>query len=472
LTPEITGQALGSALVSEDQRIFISIASYRDIQLVPTIEDLLAKADEPSLLSFGICWQHHTDEPRLPFEGDPRFQILDVDWPDSRGACWARAKIMELWSSEQWFLQVDSHCRFIQGWDTKLIRMMSQTQSPKAILSTYANAFTPREPGSNSRELLAGPPHLIAIETFNDLGLPILKPVPIPNLASRTRPMAARFLAAGFLFAPGSFVEDVPYDPELYFFGEEISMTIRAFTSGYDLFHPIEDVAWHDYVRAYATRHWDDHVQPAPAAVTKSQPVVEERAWSDLDRISRQKVHRMLCGETQATADNEPSKEADSFGLGTLRTREDYERYAGISFQLRKLQDYTRRALEPPNPPCDADWPARIYTWMVRIPVKVTMLAPVTLDNLTFLVITIQDEESREIRRHDFQRKEMVVENDASEIVLVCEIQSGIIPAFWTAQPFSRSKGWGSKLVEALEESNYSIILDEDEDEHKLNYPG
>jgi hypothetical protein len=366
---------------------------------------------------------------------------------------------MKLWSGEQWFLQIDSHCRFVQSWDTKLIRMMSQTQSPKPILSTYANAFTPRELGSNSRELLPGPPHLIAIETFNDLGLPVLKPIPIPNLASHNRPVAARFLAAGFIFASGSFVEEVPYDPELYFFGEEISMTIRAFTSGYDLFHPIEDVAWHDYVRAYATRHWDDHGQPAAAAVTKTTLAADESAWGELDRFSRQKVHRMLCGD--ASQSGESLELQDHFGLGSIRTREEYEQYAGISFKLRKLQDYTRLALDPPNPPCDADWPDRIYTWMVRVVVKVVTLVPVALGDLTFLIITIQHEQRREIRRHDFQRKEMAIDDSESEIVLVCEIQSGIIPAFWTAQPFSRSRGWGSKLVGPLDESDYSIILDE-----------
>jgi hypothetical protein len=447
--------------VVENQQIFISIASYRDQQLVPTIEDLLAKADEPGLLHFGICWQRDPEDPQLPFRGDPRFQVLDVDWRDSRGACWARAEIMKLWSGEQWFLQVDSHCRFVQGWDTKLIRMMGQTESPKPILSTYANAFEPREPGSDAREFLVGPPHLIAIETFNDLGLPILKPVPIPDLASRNRPMAARFLAAGFLFAPGSFVEEVPYDPELYFFGEEISMTMRAFTAGYDLFHPIEDVVWHDYVRAYATRHWNDHERPTPEAVTKTLPPGKESDWSDLDRISRQKVHQLLCGAPSEITDT--SNPADPFGLGTIRTRQQYEQYAGVSFQLRKLQDYTRLALEPPNPPADADWPSRIYTWMIRITVKVQMLAPVALENLTFLVVTIQDEERREIRRHDFQRKEMAIDDTESEIVLVCEIQSGIIPAFWTMQPFSRTRGWGSKIHHALSESDYTILAEDEE---------
>ena len=67
--------------------IFISIASYRDAQLVPTVWDCLTKARYPDDLRFGICWQHSKDELAPPFLHDPRFRVMDVDWQDSQGAC-------------------------------------------------------------------------------------------------------------------------------------------------------------------------------------------------------------------------------------------------------------------------------------------------------------------------------------------------------------------------------------------------
>lgn len=440
---------------SNNELIFVSIASYRDVQLVPTIQDLLSKAHEPGLLRFGICWQHDMDEPKLPFEGDERFRVIDVDWHDSRGACWARAEIMKLWRGEQWFLQIDSHCRFTQGWDTKLIRMMGQTESPKPILSTYANAFTPRQANSNAPEILSGPPQLIALETFTGEGIPKLKPLEIPNLRSLKQPMAARFLAAGFLFAPGSFVEEVPYDPELYFFGEEISMTLRAFTAGYDLFHPIETVVWHDYVRAYAIRHWEDHAPMEADAIAKSSAT-----WKELDKLSQRKVRHLLHGGASKDAGASSSDLLGAFGLGSVRTREDYERYAGISFKLRKLQDYTRYAYEPPNPAGPADWPDRIYMWLVRVEVNVAALPPWALDDDSVWVVAIHDENRREIRRHDFQRKELIVSGAESQIVLICEIQSGIIPAFWSVRPLNRFGQGGTRLDGVFAESDFSIVTD------------
>ncbi len=483
---------LGDGLDAENQLIFISIASYRDAQLVPTIADLLAKADEPELLRFGICWQHGEDEAALPYAGDERFRIQDVDWRESRGACWARAEVMRLWQGEQWFLQVDSHCRFIDGWDTKLIRMMSQTESAKPILSTYANGFTPLADGEQGREVLMGVPQRMAIETFTEQGMPVLKPLPIGDAASRKRPVTARFLAAGFLFAPGRFVTEVPYDPELYFFGEEISMTMRAFTSGYDLFHPVENVVWHDYVRAYATRHWDDHAQspaggneqreaahllelqevggperednlsgpylsepevsgPELGGPELSHPDLAHPDLSHLDRLSRQKVERQVCGDSEG---------GEPFGLGTVRTRDEYERYAGISFRLRKIQDYTRLALDPPNPEIAADWPERIYSWLVRVAVPVKALPIGALDETSFWVVTIQDEERREFRRHDFQRRDIQATGEESEIALVCEIESGIIPAYWTVQPYSKAHGWGSMLQGVVADGDYTIVTD------------
>ena len=57
-------------------------------------------------------------------------------------------------------------------------------------------------------------------------------------------------------------------------------------------------------------------------------------------------------------------------GMGTVRSLADYEAYAGISFKQRKIQDYTRRSLEAPNPPIGDGWVDEIYPWMVRILVR------------------------------------------------------------------------------------------------------
>ena len=42
--------------------IFVQIASYRDMELIPTIEDALEQAEFPENITFGVCWQYETEE--------------------------------------------------------------------------------------------------------------------------------------------------------------------------------------------------------------------------------------------------------------------------------------------------------------------------------------------------------------------------------------------------------------------------
>ena len=422
----------------EADLIFVSIAAYRDPQLAPTIADCLRKASHPERLRFGICWQHGAEESALSFLDDSRFRVLDVDWRDSRGACWARAQIMNLWQGEDWFLQVDSHCRFASGWDTMLLRQLAETGSDKPVLSTYATPFTPGE-----REVLAGEPLRMVFQAFTPDGIPQLKPEGFPSGSKPERPVRARFLSAGFLFAGGSFVEEVPYDPELYFMGEESAMTVRAFTHGYDLFHPAETVVWHDYLRLDANKHWGDHSEAARVA----QP------WSELDEKSRRKVQRLLRGEP-----------VESFGLGSVRTLEQYEAYAGLSFRRSKAQQYTVRAEEPPNPELSPDWADRIYPWIAKVMVRRDQLPEGALDDPMLWYVGIEDGQGYEICRKDLTPADLAALYGNQEVLaVICEFASETIPAVWTVWPLSRSGGWLRKIKGRFEEGDFAI-LDEDEE--------
>jgi Glycosyltransferase (GlcNAc) len=415
--------------------IFVSIAAYRDLQLVPTIADCLRKAHRAERLRFGICWQHGAEETALPYQSDDRFRILDVPWKESQGACWARAAVMALWRGEAWFLQVDSHCRFADGWDTRLVAMAKQTGSAKPILSTYA---TPFEPGPH--EVLQGAPLQMALQGFTPEGIPHMRPLAIRDWQSMHRPLRARFISAGFLFAPGSFVREVPYDPELYFLGEEAAMTVRAFTHGYDFFHPSETIVWHDYVRRDAVKHWDDHTEETAIA------------WGERDLRSKARIGKLLAGEL-----------VGPFGLGSVRTIKDFEQYAGLSFGLRRAQDYTSRSEEPPNPKAPENWEEQIYSWLIRIRLKREDFPVNTWDDFAFWYIGVQDEFGNEIYRRDLSATELAALPTAQpEFVLVCELQSGSIPAAWIVWPVSRSLGWLKKIEGKLLDDDFAIIREEE----------
>ncbi len=308
--------------------IFVSVAAYRDPDLMPTIADCLAKARDPDRLRFGICHQYSPDEAGSEQLTSPQFAVHYVDWRLSKGACWARAEIMKFYDGEDWYLQLDSHHRFAPDWDAKLIEQAALADSAKPVLSTYAAGFVAGAEADAAEQVTT-----MEFDCFTAQGLALLKPALTAQPSAV--PTRARFISAHFLFAPGSFVLDVPYDPELYFIGEEITLAVRAFTHGYDLFHPARHILWHEYTRANRIKHWDDHTHDGGAKV----------AWYERDAASLAKARRFL---TESWVGRD--------GAGRARSVAEYEAYAGISFRHRRVQDYTRLNKEPPNPIADPHW--------------------------------------------------------------------------------------------------------------------
>jgi glycosyltransferase involved in cell wall biosynthesis len=132
------------------EKIFVQIASYRDNQLRHTIKDMLENAKNPERVIVGIAWQHsekdewdHLED----YKENPNFRILDIDYKDSKGVCWARNAIQQLYDNEEYTLQIDSHMRFIKDWDEELINMIKDLQKKghkKPLLTAYASSFNPQ----------------------------------------------------------------------------------------------------------------------------------------------------------------------------------------------------------------------------------------------------------------------------------------------------------------------------------------
>lgn len=289
--------------------IFVQIASYRDPDLPRTIASALKNARRPEALRFGICWQYADDElaAMQPWLKHPQVRAEAVPAAESLGCCWARHRTNRLYEDETFMLQIDSHSRFSAWWDEILIEMLQSTGSDKPLLSAYPPSFT-RIDGKDRLHLQKKPQRLKLGALNRDLTLRMTgEAAPDQNA-----PGTSYFIAAGQLFTLGRFVTDVPYDPELYFAGEEINLAIRAYTHGYDLFYPHRLVIHHLYGHG-ADKHWTDH--PARSRV--------------LAAGSKQRLRELLVGNPERLA---------PYGVGTVRTVEDYEAWAGIDFKARARQ--------------------------------------------------------------------------------------------------------------------------------------
>ena len=136
-------------------KIFISIASYRDPELIPTIENCIKNADNPEHLVFGISRQYHPDDKfddLSKYKKKKNFRVIETDYKKSLGVCNARHHIQQLFKDEEYYLQLDSHHRFIKGWDTKVKKTLNDLKksgSKKPLLTAYLPSYDPEAKDEN-----------------------------------------------------------------------------------------------------------------------------------------------------------------------------------------------------------------------------------------------------------------------------------------------------------------------------------
>lgn len=313
--------------------IFLHLPAYREPELLPTIKDAISRAKYPKRLRFGICRQFNPidefdniDE----FRNDKRFKIIDIPHEQAKGLPYARFRINELITDEDYILQLDSHHRFIDEWDDVLIKMHADLEKKgfNPILTGYLPYYNPfKDPTDRAME-----PWQQQFATFYPHGTIFIRPGGIPNWNELKEPIRSRFISGHFAFARTKWAKEIKHDADIYFSGEELNLTVRSFTHGYDLFHPHKLVIWHATMREERDGKliWDDQSKRG------------EDWWSAQNK-AREKIRQLL-----RTEDN--GFDLTGYDLGTIRTLRDYEKYAGIHFKKRSVQSYTINNQFPPNP--------------------------------------------------------------------------------------------------------------------------
>lgn len=456
-----------------ENTIFVQIASYKDPELLNTLNDMIEHAKHPGAIHVGISWQHG-DEQTLEdfieagfeiegFEDDfdhiedhdrisavinmtkdgAKLTVLDIDYNSTKGACWARHKIQQVYGGEDYTLQLDSHHRFVPDWDEISVNMLESLRSddcPKPLLTGYIPSFNPEnDPAARINHAWK-----MDFDRFIPEGAVFFRPSTIEGWEDLDRPMRARFFSAHFCFTTGDFAVDVQHDPQYFFHGEEISLAVRAFTHGYDLFHPHRVIAWHEYTRKGRTKVWDDHTTPE-----------KKKGNVELDWVERNdachKRNRILFG-----MDGEDPNQIDfgKYGFGTERTLRQYEEHAGISFEHRGVQQDTLDNIEPPN-----NWE---YTdedgWKdsfcrsndVRILFNKNEIGE-WCDDYDFCYVGAHDENDEEIYRKDITGSQLknYLKSEWADFRLI--FLANKIPKTFTVWPHSVEKGWMTKIVKNVD---------------------
>jgi hypothetical protein len=276
----------------------------------------------------------------------------------------------------------------------------------------------------------------MVFDRFIPEGAVFFLPETIPGWREMKKPVTARFYSAHFCFTLGQFSTEVQHNPEYYFHGEEISIAARAYTWGYDLFHPHIPVVYHEYTRKGRTKQWDD-----------------DKTWGEKNKHSHH-TNRKLFG-----MDGEKQEGHDGlYGFGPVRTLTEYEKYSGILFEKRAIDRYTLDKNYPPNPytfETEEEWKKSFCTIFKHcIDVGYSSVPETDYD---FWVVAFHGKEDKTLFRKDADKNEIAgfMRDPDKYCKIWREFQTDEMPSHWVVWPHSESKGWCDRLTGQL---NHNVV--------------
>lgn len=431
-------------------QIFVSIASYRDPELIPTLHDLIAAAARPQDLHIVVCWQDEGDllpftvagfhplecaptaEQEITHFGFKGAQITLIcrHYYQSEGACWARHLAETRFRHEDYFLQIDSHCRFVHHWDLKMIAMLRSLlpQSPRPVLSAYPPGYQPGDDEQRQKFV-----NRMIFREFTREGIPMAGSKSFQG----TEPQRGSYLAGGFIFTLGRFVTDVPNDPQIFFAGEEIAMSVRAFTCGYDVYHPHVPLLWHYYQRTDSPKVWQDHDNSARECGSVAE------SWWQRDQRSKRRITTLL----GLNPDNPES--LGPYGIGKLRTVRAFEYQSGILFSQHAVQpavaDDRKQAFFSEPPQSEQAWLASFnvrYDHHLTVPLALWQGEFSPYDSLQ---LAVYDKQSQLLHQQRLFSEQLAHTEDglSARLAISFSTSSPCTPSIIRLCGWHRQQGWG-----------------------------
>jgi GT2 family glycosyltransferase len=299
-----------------EETIFVSVASYRDPICTDTLNNIFKNADNPSKIYVGVCQQNNeTDKDCLDgfqFE-KANVRIIRLPYYEAKGPTYARHLCSTLWNNETYYLQIDSHTAFVKGWDKvskNLIKSLKASGVPKPVLSYYVEELGRHEASKVTK---------LCNSFFNEAGMLQY------NGASRIlendgKPAPNPYISGHFFFCESTFLKQLPFDPDLpyLFMGEEILLSARFYTHGWDIYSPPEHIVYHEYTRADKPKYWN------------------EVKHDDRDAILKVKKYLKMVPQNTKIPEY-LAKNYGHYGLGHDRTIEQYYDFAGIDLKNQKV---------------------------------------------------------------------------------------------------------------------------------------
>lgn len=306
------------------ETIFVSVASYRDKICPTTLKSIYRNSKHPERVFIGVCQQNDVSDVDCIKDGlkgnlsrfKPNVRVIRLRHREAKGPTFARFLCSTLYDNEDYYLQIDSHCKFVRNWDSLLIKMIKDLKKagvPKPVLSHYTPSFDTYKENVDEKAQVA----TICKAWFTDQNLISLLGAGWTDPEALPRPNA--YIAAGMFFCEGKFLNELPFDPDLdfVFIGEELLLSARFYTNGWDIFTPNRNVIYHMYTRENEPKFWENQHMDAETASKKVRYLL---GLDSVDHLTPRQVYLL-----------------DLYGLGKERSIDDYFAFAGIDRQNKEV---------------------------------------------------------------------------------------------------------------------------------------
>ena len=302
--------------------IFVSIASYRDNQCPITLKSLYENAKFPERIYVGICQQNKLEdidcinkEDEVVEKNRKNIRVIKLEHYEAKGPTWARYLCSKLYDGEDYYFQIDSHTKVVKDWDEKLEDMIERIGYKKSVISHYPPMIEEYD-GNTTTNVPR-----ICKSFFNDREMISFNGA--ENHETNGNCYEVPYVAGGMFFCKGEFLRELPFDPTLdyLFVGEEILLSARFWTNGWNIYTPSTNIAFHFYTRKDEPKIWTDMV------------------YKDDDAFDKVKSLLLLTKQNKNKIDN-------NYGLGKERTLNEYYSFAGIDIKNRIV---TKNFCKPNN---------------------------------------------------------------------------------------------------------------------------
>jgi len=212
--------------------INILITSYNDVDINNTINSIIDNASGYYILKIKILF---IGDVNISHKFNDNLNIEIYNIKRNRGVGYSRKLLTTKLPKNEYFLQIDSHHRFVKNWDKILFNDYNELKSKynDVVISTTLPHF---EDGFFSK-----------CKSKSFIGRYTKNGVPIIDSKCSDIFKETGLITAHFLFGETSFFENIKYKDTWYFMGEEILLSIYAFKFGYKVFNLKEIIAWHKY---------------------------------------------------------------------------------------------------------------------------------------------------------------------------------------------------------------------------------